>query len=108
MSTTWTVRLARAAEDDFQRIVEWTIERFGRRQAQAYAVTMSLALRALRDGPETIDARPRPEVGRGIFVLHVARERQKGRHFIVSRARRRSAVVEVLRILHDSMEIPGT
>jgi len=47
----WRVRLASAAEADFEQILHWTAERFGARQARAYAETLTAALEALAEGP---------------------------------------------------------
>jgi len=54
-----------------------------------------------------LGARPRPEIGQGLFTLHVARGGRKGRHFILFRiddsdGRR---IIDVLRLLHDSMDL---
>lgn len=103
----WTVRLTAAAEKDFQGIVAWTVEQFGEAQALVYAETIALALEALAEGPSLIDARRRDEIQRGLFSLHVARQGRKGRHFIMFRiAPRGGDVIEVLRLLHDSMDLP--
>lgn len=101
----WTIRVAAAADEDFQRVLEWTTEHFGKRQARAYAATVSQAIQALSQGPTTPRLTARPDIFRDIAVLHVARGRRKGRHFVVVRLRHRAKVVEVLRILHDSMDL---
>jgi toxin ParE1/3/4 len=103
----WTVRLTAAAEKDFQDIVEWTVEQFGDEQALVYAETIALALEALGEGPAPIDAKRRDEIQRGLYSLHVARQGRKGRHFVMFRiAPRARGVIEVLRLLHDSMDLP--
>lgn len=103
----WTVRLTAVAQKDFQAIVEWSIEKFGEAQALAYAETIALALEALAQGPSLIDAKRRDEIQKGLCSLHVARQGRKGRHFIMFRIPRRGGyVVEVLRLLHDSMDLP--
>jgi toxin ParE1/3/4 len=103
----WTVRLTATAEADFEQIVHWTIDQFGERQALVYAETISLALEALHEGPEAIGAKARDEIVKGLFSLHVARKGRKGRHFVLFRIAERGAapVIEVLRLLHDSMEL---
>jgi|TARA_Y100000031_G_C8152375_1_gene352984 toxin ParE1/3/4 len=102
----WQVRLSAAAETDFQNIVRWTSEHFGEGQAHAYADTLSLAIEALTDGPRIIGAKERDEIAKGIFTLHVARGGRKGRHFVMYRveAPTEPPVVDVLRLLHDSMD----
>lgn len=100
----WTIRLAAQAEHDFRMILTWTREHFGKSQATVYAETLGLALEALLNGPDIPGSRIRPELGAEIRVLHVARNGRKGRHFIVFRAEQ-AGVIEVLRILHDCMDL---
>ncbi|WP_459830656.1 type II toxin-antitoxin system RelE/ParE family toxin [Hydrogenophilus islandicus] len=52
------------------------------------------------DGPSLRSSRPRHRRDPG----HVARHGRKGRHVVFFRARDSEAVIDVLRILHDSME----
>jgi|GEM_PF-2713767 len=52
MSQAWVVRLGRQAEQDFTEIVQWTARNFGAGQAEIYAETLLLAIRALDDGLE--------------------------------------------------------
>lgn len=104
----WTVRLTATAEADFRKIVHWSAREFGERQARNYALTLSQALEALADGPAIVGARHREDIGRGLLSLHVARGGRKGRHFVIFRARREGdgRTIEVLRILHDAMDLP--
>lgn len=106
-SVGWAVRLTRAAEADFQDILIWTVEQFGARQARAYATTLMRAISALTPGPGVAGVRVREDLGSGVATFHVARARRKGRHLIVFRARtnRDEHVIEVLRILHDTMDL---
>ena len=103
----WRVRLTATAEADFQQIVQWSIDRFGERQALVYAETLSLALEALSEGPDVNGATARDEILKGLFSLHVARKGRKGRHFVIFRIARDGPgdVIEVLRLLHDSMDL---
>jgi toxin ParE1/3/4 len=104
----WTIHLAAAAERDFQEILRWTVANFGPRQAKAYSRTLSSALHNLALGPSIPGARLREDIGPGIHTLHVARKGRKGRHFVVFRvaAPNSSEVIDVLRLLHDSMDLP--
>ncbi len=106
--TKWSVRLSIAAETDFQNIVRWTSEHFGERQARSYAGILSHAIEALTDGPQILGAKERNEIAKGIFTLHVAREGLKGRHVVMYRVGKPAEppVVEILRLLHDSMDLP--
>lgn len=100
----WRVRIARAAQQDLSTILAWTQQHFGTRQARTYARTLALALRALTDGPEVAGVKARDDILPGVFVLHVARQGRKGRHLIIFRLGRKHGI-EVLRILHDSMDL---
>ena len=76
-------------------------------QARIYAETLTLAITALTEGPAVAGARYREDLGKRLMSLHVARLGRKGRHFVIFRTRRRGGneVVEVLRLLHDSMDL---
>lgn len=104
----WAVRLTSAAEVDFENILRWTAGQFGAHQARTYARTLTLAIEALHQGPDVLGATFRDDVAPGVRVLHVARSGRKGRHFIVFRVQEAgdSAAIEVLRILHDAMDLP--
>jgi toxin ParE1/3/4 len=101
----WTVRLTATAEADFQEIIAWTLEEFGDRQARIYADVLSAALAALITEPTTVGAKERREIGKGLFTLHVTRSGRKGRHFVLFRVRPNARQVEVLRLLHDAMDL---
>lgn len=103
----WRVRLAAAAEADFRQIVRWTKDNFGSAQARTYADTLGSALKDLADGPSVPGVRDRPEIGTDIRTLHVARKGRKGRHFILFRVSQGGGqnFIDVLRLLHDSMEL---
>jgi len=105
MKVRWKVGLAHQARQDFSAILHWTTEHFGRRQARDYGTTLRSALKALADGPGIIGCRFHEELGSGILSLHVARRARKGRHFILLRANAETKTIEVLRILHDCMDL---
>jgi toxin ParE1/3/4 len=100
----WTVRLTATAEADFEHSIQWTIERFSDGQAIVYVDTLSLALAALTEGPTIAGVKSRDEILKGILSLHVGRQGRRGRHFIMFR-HDPTRVIEVLRILHDSMDL---
>ncbi|MFM2042573.1 MAG: hypothetical protein RLY86_1149 [Pseudomonadota bacterium] len=106
-STIWTVRLSAAAERDFLEILRWTADRFGRRQAKTYARVLGAALEALVSGPTIIGVRRRDDIAPGLLTLHVARTGNKGRHFVLFRITPNTdeRTIDVLRLLHDSMDI---
>ena len=102
----WSVELTASAEADFRQIVRWTKTNFGAVQARTYASTLSAALRALEAGPTIIGVKHRSEIAPNILSLHVAREGRKGRHLVLFRPKHidGAEVIEVLRVLHDSMD----
>lgn len=103
----WTARIAGAAEADFEAILLWTLEQFGDAQAGVYSEILSAAVQALIAGPEQPGIKARPEIGRDLFTLHVSRYGRRGRHFVLFRVDADSAnrQIDVLRILHDSMDL---
>lgn len=105
MSPPWVVRLAERAQQDFADIVRWTHQHWGAVQAQRYADTLTLALEALVAGPDVAGVKARGDIAPGIHILHVARQGRKGRHFVVLRVAE-LGTIDVLRILHDSMDLP--
>lgn len=105
MRRTWRVWLAEGAERDFFSVLRWTTEQFGKRQARVYETTLRNALKALASGPSVMGCRARPDLGSDIASLHVARQGRKGRHQLVFRTHEQDGVIEVLRILHDSMDL---
>ncbi len=104
MSDAWKVRLGRQAEQDYVDILRWTRTTFGQVQARTYSVTMSLAVQALQEGPEIAGSKLRNDIGPGIRTLHVARLGRKGRHIVIFRAAEERNI-DVLRLLHDSMDL---
>jgi toxin ParE1/3/4 len=100
----WTVRLTHQAEQDVEDILTWTEERFGSQQAEIYTEVLTLALEALVEGTDVMGVTKRDDILPGIHVLHVARYGKRGRHYLVFQARE-GCHIEVLRILHDSMDL---
>ena len=106
-SQNWTVRLGASAETDIEEILRWTLAQFGEAQTRIYAETISLALMSLAGGPNIIGSRTRDDIGKRISTLHIARNGRSGRHFVLYRVakHRQSRVIEVLRLLHDAMDL---
>jgi toxin ParE1/3/4 len=102
----WTVRLSAAAEVDFAEIVAWTTQHFGPAQARLYASILRDAVTELAAGPKTLGAKARPDVGAGLHTLHVARRGRRGSHVVLFRIAHaeQQPVIEVLRMLHESMD----
>ncbi len=103
----WRVRLTAAAESDIRKILQWTAERFGRAQARIYSETLTRAIQALTAGPHLAGSRRSGEIAEGLFTLHVARGGRKGRHLVLYRVddAGERLTIEVLRLLHDSMDL---
>ena len=104
----WRVRLAAVAEEDFRNILRWTAERFGETQARLYAETLTRTVETLTAGPRVPGSQGRDEIAEGLMTLHVARGGRKGRHMVLYRvgAPADPPVIDVLRLLHDSMDLP--
>lgn len=103
----WRVRLATTAQEDYQDILQWTVDQFGLNQARTYAETVAAALEDLCSGPGIVGVKARSEIGPKLYTLHVARKGRKGRHFVMFQASHEPGgdVINVLRILHDSMDL---
>ena len=100
----WRIRLGAEAEKDFARILKYTRDTFGDRQVEIYRTTLLDALAALTAGPDVPGSTARNEILPSLRTLHVARKGRRGRHFIMYRAGQ-GHVIEVVRILHDAMEL---
>lgn len=101
----WTVRLTATAEQDYEDILTWTLHHFGERQVTIYDETLSDALCSLIAGPNTQGVKQRQEISTDIHTLHVARNGRTGRHFLMLRIHQNTQTVDVLRILHDQMDL---
>ena len=103
----WRIRLATAAESDFRNILVWTAEQFGESQARVYAETLSLAIDSLTEGPDIVGSRRRDDIGSGLMSLHAARKGRIASHIVIYRVSTidDTAIIEILRLLHDSMDI---
>ena len=98
----WAVRLADRAAQDVEDILYWTLVQFGPLQLESYADVIN---DALSTGPQLIDVCRRPELGGGVATLHVARHGRKGGHQLVFRVDETVCLIEILRVLRDSMDL---
>jgi toxin ParE1/3/4 len=106
------VRLSPEAEADLLDILQWSEERFGPGAAARYAELVIQALRDLEADAGRPGARQRDELPPEVYSYHLAgsRDRVAGdrvrtpRHFILFQLRN-DAVLDVLRILHDSRDL---
>jgi toxin ParE1/3/4 len=106
-TTHWVVRTGAAADTDVKNIVRWTAAQFGPAQARAYSTIIDAAMQDLRAGPGIVGSKVRTDIGPNLYTLHVGRKGHKGRHFLMFRVRHVDGknLIEVLRILHDSMDL---
>jgi toxin ParE1/3/4 len=100
----WQVHVTADAVRDFSEIAEYTVANFGERQARIYETTLTSAIDALRSGPNVRGSVARDEILPGVRTLHVARLGRRGRHLLLYRESP-ARTVEVLRILHDAMDL---
>ena len=99
----WTVRLAAAAEADYDEILRWTAARFGAGQATRYGAMVAAALSRLQAGPEIVGVNAHDDIVSGVMTLHVGR---RGRHIILFRVDDEQArSIDVLRVLHEAMDL---
>ncbi len=106
--------LAPAAQTDVREALIWSQERFGERAAVRYRDVLKQALRDIAADPERPGSQERRELAPGVRTYHLffSRDRarselgivRKPRHFVVYR-RRGEAVIDVVRVLHDSREL---
>ena len=101
----WVVRNTLAANEDFKGIKRWTSHHFGAIQAVAYSQTIIESLKDLCAGPQVVGCKLRDDIGPDIYTLHVARKGRHGRHFLLFRADSAKHQIDILRILHDSMDV---
>src|SRR5215469_16989863 len=99
----WRIRLGAAAELDFANILKWTSENFGLRQSQVYRRVLVAAIAELADGPDLAGSKARDEIMPGLRSLHIARHGRRGSHLLMYRAA--NSTVEIVRILHDRMDL---
>lgn len=99
----WRVRLGAAAELDYANILKWTAENFSPSRARVYRETLRQSIDELAGGSEIVGSKARDEIMRGLRTLHVARHGRRGRHFLMYRVKKET--IEIVRILHDAMEL---
>ena len=100
----WRIRLSTAAAVDFKGILLWTRTRFGEEQAVTYERALTETLGSLAEGPTAPGAKARFDIGPGVHTLHVSRIRRRARHVVLFRVVDEHRV-EIIRILHDSMDL---
>lgn len=128
------LRLSTSAQEDIVEILSWSHREFGQSAAHRYESLIAAALHDIASAPDGVGSTARPERGQGIHVWHLALSRthvppgvlpvRRPRHFIVFRPATplhpqdsshgpngseafstTETVVEVVRILHDALEL---
>jgi toxin ParE1/3/4 len=101
------------ALDDSSRIQVWTQERFGEITSMRYDELLESAHADLLADPARLGVIQHVELPKGVFAYHLRFSRiknkrgaiEKPRHFILFRVN--DSVLTVLRVLHDSMDLPA-
>ena len=116
MSRPWKMILAPAAEADLAEILAWSAEAFGDAARRRYAALIVQAIGDLAADPARAGAKTRPEIAADVHTYHLAHSRNRvppdagrvitPRHFLIFRLRGGSAL-EIVRVLHDSMDLAG-
>lgn len=110
------VIIAPAARNDIADILAWTDENFGPQVLRRYARLIATAIAEVAADPDLPGSRHRQEIANRCRTYHLYFSRNSAgrpgdrihrpRHFLLYRVTE-SNVVEIGRVLHDSMELPG-
>lgn len=96
----WRITLAGPAVRDLREILRWTAGRFGRLQADRYGAAVEAGLLRLRHGPDVAGATKVGPAHPGLLRLRMGARHRHSFYLRVAGPHR----LEVLRILHDSMD----
>jgi toxin ParE1/3/4 len=89
------------AKRDIVEILRYTRERWGRRQAQQYRELIRQAFHTIAQNPDC--GPPRFDVVLGVRGYHIRQPGKRARHVVFYRIGP-SGLVEIVRVLHDSMD----
>ena len=107
----YKISIADAAQTDLDDILEWTTRAFGAAGRKRYEALIQIALTDLLADPERVGVRQRDDIGEGICTYHLSTSRKrtrtaaqvgKPRHLVLFRVK--GSVIQILRLLHDSMD----
>jgi len=104
-------RISYAAADDIASILRWSKTNFGEQARRRYAALIAAGIRDVAKDPYGAGARPRPELGDGVYSWHLRQSRthvagdpvHDPRHFLIYRVDDGRVVIG--RVLHDSMDL---
>ena len=108
------VIIAPKARSDIANILAWTLDNFGPQMLHRYGKLIAAAIAEIAANPELAGSVKRAEIAEHCRTYHLIHSRKKAggrgnrvrhpRHFLLYRATE-SNVVEIGRVLHDSMEL---
>jgi toxin ParE1/3/4 len=108
------VIIAPKARGDIASILAWTEENFGPQTLRRYGKLMATAIQPVAANPELAGSCARPEIADHCRTYHLFFSRKSAgqvgdrisrpRHFLLYRVTE-SGIVEIGRVLHDSMEL---
>ena len=114
MTSPRKVILAPAAEEDIAAILGWSVETFGDAASRRYGALIVQAIMDLAKQPTRAGVHERPEISVRLCSYHLAHSRvhirpvaervASPRHFVMFRIRNDGGL-EIVRILHDSMDL---
>jgi len=103
-----------AAQEDIESILAWTHENFGERARLRYKSIIAQALNDVAEDPTRAGTQVRSEVDYQARTYHLRHSRRRvkdvagtvknPRHFILFRVQH-GGVVEIVRLLHDRMDL---
>ena len=96
--------LTARAEREIRATLRFTASRWGAMQAESYRALISDAFAELLADPRSPRSRAQEEIRPGVRTLPIARAGRPARHLVVYRISE-AGDIEVLRLLHDSMEL---
>ena len=96
--------LTAQAEREIRATLRFTASRWGAMEAESYRALISDAFAELLADPRSPRSRPREEIRPGVRTLPFAGGGRPARHLVVYRISV-AGDIEVLRFLHDSMEL---
>lgn len=107
--------LAPEAEADIDDILEWSVTQFGKTIRDGYESLIDAAIRSVVVDPYRPGSHDRSELGRGVRSIHLrssrdavsqdARKIAQPRHFVIYRPA--GDVVQIVRLLHEAMDLPA-
>ncbi len=100
-------RLTKLAAADYAAILRFTLKRWGHEQLTAYRLLLNDGINAVAENPERLNSHSRDDLRPGFRSFSIgllAAHTRLGRHVIYYRVAD-EGIVEILRILHDRMEI---